>query len=386
MITFNGINGKTAKVMLDQIDETTAKQIQSIIIHPILKSSCVIMPDCHAGKGCVIGYTAALENDLIPNLVGVDIACGVNVVKFDFCENKKFNFEQFDRYVKQNIPLGFSTNDYNVLKEMTNEKPFIDLCKRVTNSIQEADRLYMRAASSVGTLGGGNHAAELDQDKNGNIWAMIHSGSRNLGKVVAEYYQNKAVEFCKQTGVKVCAEQAYLPIEYGGDDYIEAMKLCQLYASLNRKKMIDVISKFFKREYSSHVVETIESVHNYINFSDNIIRKGAVSAHKGEKLIIPLNMRDGVIIAMGKGNPEWNFSAPHGAGRILSRGQAKRQIILSDFKKTMEGIYSSTVTQDTLDESPFAYKDSQMIIDAIGDTVEVVEVIKPIYNIKSSGE
>ena len=393
MLKFQGKN--LATVMIDNIDEETRKQIVSLSNHPAFNTDMVIMPDCHKGAGCVIGYTRPLENDIVPNLVGVDISCGVCVSQLEQFDIESLDFKKFDRYVKQNIPMGFSISNNNNLKKLlpnsSRYQDYVELCKKVCSN-GNLENFVARVSNSVGTIGGGNHYLELDVSTTEqlttqpHLYVSVHTGSRNLGKQVAEFYQQKAVEFCDRMKIAIDKDVAYIPIEYGGDEYLESMKLCQEYAKLNRQEIMDVVERYFIENHKVGVVKTIESVHNYFDFEDNMIRKGAISAHKGQELVIPLNMRDGVIIGVGKGNIEWNNSSPHGSGRILSRHQAKKQVKLEDFQETMKGIYSSTINTDTLDESPFAYKPTDIILEAIKDTVDIVQVIKPIYNVKSGKE
>ena len=391
MIIYSGKN--KAYVMIDCIDSETAKQIVSIINHQAFNTDCVIMPDCHAGKGCVIGYTRQLEDNIVPNLIGVDISCGVSCLKLRSFDHNSIDFKKLDEYIRKAVPIGHNIHNFNVFErykqysqcaEQTKE-----ICKIITNNDHHKFcKLWARVNSSIGTCGGGNHFVSLDKDKYGDVYISIHSGSRYFGKMIAEYYQQKAVEFCKQFNISVTNDQAYLPLEYGADDYIKAMKVAQLYAQLNRQFMLEVIEIYFVNNHtnSPSTHKTIESVHNYIDFSDNVIRKGAISAHLGQKLVIPLNMRDGIILGTGKGNTAWNCSAPHGAGRNFSRSQAKKTIDLTDYQLSMTGIFSTSVNQSTLDESPMAYKDSDLIINSIKESVEIEDILKPIYNLKAGDE
>lgn len=391
------------KIFTDNIEDKAKEQINELLQQEPFKDCKVrIMPDVHAGKGCVIGFTADLGDKVIPNLVGVDIGCGMLCVKLG---KEKIDLERFDNVVKQSIPSGRNIREHKI-----DELDYI-LNLYCYRELKE-QRKFNRA---LGTLGGGNHFIELDKDDDGNVYLVIHTGSRNLGKQVAEYYQNLAIELCsgkeemwkrkaeiittyKEQGKKQEIQRAlkelekeykdnqpelpkelcYLTGEYR-DMYLHDMEICQRYASLNRKN----IALEILRKYMILAEEQFETIHNYINFEDNIIRKGSIRANKGEKVIIPINMRDGSIIAIGKGNEDWNNSAPHGAGRIMSRLKAKELINLDDFKKSMEGVYSTSVTENTLDEAPFVYKPMQEIIDNIKDTVDIVKIIKPIYNFKA---
>lgn len=391
------------KIFTDNIEDKAKEQINELLQQEPFKDCKVrIMPDVHAGKGCVIGFTANLGDKVIPNLVGVDIGCGMLCVNLG---KEKIDLERFDNVVKQSIPSGRNIREHKIdeLDDILNLYCYREL---------KEQRKFNRA---LGTLGGGNHFIELDKDDEGNVYLVIHTGSRNLGKQVAEYYQNLAIQLCsgkeemlkekeriiieyKEQGRKEEIQGAikelyqrykdntpdlpkdlcYLTGKYR-DMYLHDMEICQRYASLNRKN----IALEILRKYMILAEEQFETIHNYINFEDNIIRKGSIRANKGEKVIIPINMRDGSIIAIGKGNEDWNNSAPHGAGRIMSRLKAKELINLDEFKKSMEGIYSTSVTENTLDEAPFVYKPMQEIIDNIKDTVDIVKIIKPIYNFKA---
>lgn len=391
------------KIFTDNIEDKAKEQINELLQQEPFKDCKVrIMPDVHAGKGCVIGFTANLGDKVIPNLVGVDIGCGMLCVNLG---KEKIDLERFDNVVKKSIPSGRNIREHKIdeLDDILNLYCYREL---------KEQRKFNRA---LGTLGGGNHFIELDKDDEGNVYLVIHTGSRNLGKQVAEYYQNLAIQLCsgkeemlkekeriiieyKEQGRKEEIQGAikelyqrykdntpdlpkdlcYLTGKYR-DMYLHDMEICQRYASLNRKN----IALEILRKYMILAEEQFETIHNYINFEDNIIRKGSIRANKGEKVIIPINMRDGSIIAIGKGNEDWNNSAPHGAGRIMSRLKAKELINLDEFKKSMEGIYSTSVTENTLDEAPFVYKPMQEIIDNIKDTVDIVKIIKPIYNFKA---
>ena len=354
----------TARVFSKIRDEKAVEQIQTLMDQPFVEGSRVrIMPDYHWGAGCTIGFTAGLGEYVVPNLVGVDIGCGMYVESLG---KQDIDLKSFDRIVHE-IPAGF-----NSWKQAVQDAPFMRklLCfDEIKSSV--IDR-------QVGTLGGGNHFIELGRDeKTDEIFLVIHSGSRNIGKQVADHYQKLAE--------KTCQADVPRPLKYLKGDlaerYLHDMRLCQEYASLNRQTM----GKHIYRRFGIGG-PTFQTIHNYINASDNIIRKGAVSAKKGEKLIIPMNMRDGSLICVGKGNPDWNNSAPHGAGRLYGRKEAMRILNLSDFRASMRDVYSSTVDRDTLDEAPMAYKPTEEIIEAIQDTVVVESQLKPIYNFKAGRE
>jgi len=357
-------NYGTAKVFSEIRDEKAIEQIQVLMDQPFVEGSRVrIMPDYHWGAGCTIGFTAGLGDYIVPNLVGVDIGCGMYVESLG---KQDFDLKSFDRLVHE-IPAGF-----NSWKQPVEYASFMSnlLCyDEIKTSV--IDR-------QVGTLGGGNHFIELDIDeKTGEIFLVIHSGSRNVGKQVADYYQKLAERTCN---ADVPKPLKYLKGELA-QRYLHDMRLCQEYASLNRQTMGNYINKRF-----GIGGQTFQTIHNYINASDNIIRKGAVSARKGEKLIIPLNMRDGALICVGKGNSDWNNSAPHGAGRQYGRKEALRTLNLHDFQASMKDVYSTTVGRETLDEAPMAYKPTDEIINAIQDTVIIESHIKPIYNFKAGRE
>jgi len=370
MIEVNGKFGN-AKIFNDLVDETSLSQIYHLLSSPIAKNANIrIMPDIHAGAGCVIGSTFEIGDIVIPGVVGVDIGCGVlaiNLGKIDI------DFSALDNFIRNNIPSGFSVNN-NIEADVKIDS---GIGKRMLDIAVKIELDYGRDVRSLGTLGGGNHFIEIDKDENNNKWLLIHSGSRNFGLKIANYHQKKANESCggKMEGL------AYLSGDMA-DEYYEDMKVAQEFAILNRvtmsKKIIDYL------EVDS--IEKIESVHNYINFDDGIVRKGAISAKEGEPVIIPLNMADGAIIGTGKGNEDWNFSAPHGAGRLMSRSKAKETINLEDFQKVMDdaGVWTSCVSKSTLDESPFAYKNADDILRYLEPTVDVTHRIYPIYNFKAS--
>ena len=329
------------------------------------------MTDVHAGKGCVIGYTSNLTGRIIPNLIGLDIGCGI------LCTNLgriNISFDKLDKFILRSIPFGFERN-----KHASNDDFEPDFISELEEACDSLEIKFGEHLKGVGSLGGGNHFIEIAEDSSKNKWLLIHSGSRNFGLQVATWHQNKAISANRENGTGIGKDFAYLEGK-DRENYIRHMKVAQWYARLNRREMTDRILLLLDMK---KVAGQFESVHNYINFDDNIIRKGAISAHEGEKMIIPLNMRDGSLIAMGKGNKEWNYSAPHGAGRRLSRNQAKKQIDLKDFKATMKGIWTSTISERTKDEAPQAYKPKSEILQYISDTVDVVDTLKPLYNFKA---
>ena len=397
------IRGKysTAKVFADKVDEDSVRQIYDLCNQQFTENERIrMMPDVHAGAGCVIGTTMTVTDRVVPNLVGVDIGCGMETV---LIKGRQLEPEQLDKFIKFNIPSGFSIRD----KEHRYAEK-LRLSELRCAKYISLDRAYL----SLGTLGGGNHFIEADKGESG-IYIVIHSGSRHLGVEVAKHYQKRAVDELKHSGdadvKKLIAEMKsagrekeinaalkklnmqakkivpdHLAYVFGSafDDYIHDMKIVQEFAMMNRKAMMDDIIRGMQLKVS----DEFTTVHNYIDTENMIVRKGSVSAQKGERLIIPINMRDGSLICIGKGNPDWNFSAPHGAGRLFSRSQAKQSFTVSEFKKQMAGIYSSTINSATLDECPMAYKSMNDIVDNIGDTADITEVIKPIYNYKAGEE
>lgn len=394
------IRGKfnTAKVFTDIIDEDSIRQVYELCNQSFAEGAKIrMMPDVHAGAGCVIGTTMTITDRVVPNMVGVDIGCGMETVRI---KGRKLEVEQLDKLIKFNIPSGFDIR----------EKQHRYAEKTLLEELRCAEQVNLdRAYHSLGTLGGGNHFIEADKGEDG-IYIVIHSGSRHLGVEVAKFYQKRAIEELKHSGdddvrklidemklqgrekeieaaVREHNSQAkkavpdHLAYVYGTafDDYIYDMKIVQEFAMLNRKAMMDEIVRGMKLK----VEDEFTTIHNYIDTEKMIVRKGSVSAQSGERLIIPINMRDGSLICVGKGNDDWNCSAPHGAGRLFSRSQAKQNFTVSEYKKQMSGIYSTTINQSTLDECPMAYKSMDDIVKNIGDTVEIMEVIKPIYNFKA---
>ena len=383
------IKGKynTATIFIDELDNFTRDQIQNMVNHPAFaKTRISIMPDTHAGKGSVIGFTMRLNGYVIPNIVGVDIGCGMlayNMGNSNLTVKHQIDLKLFDEFIKENIPCGFNINkEYPDQCDITSEflMQLKTVCLKTNQSIE-------RVLYSMGTLGGGNHFIEIDKAPDGDIWFVIHTGSRNFGLQIANWHQNKAKNLSKTMFIEEdkYKDLEYLPMDHGGREYCADMQIAQQYACENREM---IAQKILKRFFKPGVVakDRIETVHNYISFKDNIVRKGAVSAHLDERLLIPFNMRDGVAICKGKGNLRYNFSAPHGAGRISSRTKAKATISMDTFKKSMEGIYSSCISERTLDESPDAYKDMNIILNNIKDTVDVEFLMKPIYNFKAEEE
>lgn len=371
------IEGKygKAKVFTDQIEVTAIEQVKELCDQPWTKKLPIrIMPDCHTGKGCVIGLTMPITDTVVSNLVGVDIGCGMEVAKIDI---KEMNFKKVDKAIRSRVPAG-----REIRKKPHPLNKHIDLTQLYCwPSIKQHEE---RIQNSLGTLGGGNHFIEINQDEAGYHYVVIHSGSRQLGTLVANHYQRIA----QQRLAKSSKKAENLPPNYlapltGVDmqHYLHDLLIAQQYAELNRIAMMQVIIE----ELGVEVLQQWTTIHNYVEPAKiPMLRKGAIAAHKDELVIIPLNMKDGSIIGIGKGNPDWNESAPHGAGRLMSRTTAKENISLDDYIKIMEGVYSTSISHHTLDEAPMAYKDKEVILKSIHDTVEIVEIIKPVYNFKAT--
>lgn len=414
------IEGYDVKIFTDNIEENAIEQIKELLSIDVFADKKIrIMPDVHAGAGCVIGFTGNLGDKVIPNIVGVDIGCGMLILNLDKLTD--IDFHAFHEHIRSNVPSGMIVREDRfgfkplVGEEMDiyREAKELVIQLRCYRSLKDSGRIN----KAIGSLGGGNHFIELDKDDAGDVYLVIHTGSRNLGKQVADIYQAKAVkhltdgddefeETIKRTieeykaagrrnelqGVikKMRKEheeaEPALPAALcyvegqAREDYLHDMRLCQQWAVLNRKLISLLLLRFFP---GIDIKDQFESVHNYIS-DDNIVRKGSISAKKGERSIIPLNMRDGSLLCTGKGNPDWNYSAPHGAGRVLSRTQAYEQIKMEDFEESMKGIYSESVNDSTRDESPMVYKPADEIIANIADTVSVDNIIKPIFNFKAS--
>ncbi|MCI9377812.1 MAG: RtcB family protein [Eubacterium sp.] len=391
-----------AKIFTDIVDESSISQVMLLLNQEFVSGSKIrLMPDIHAGAGCTIGTTMTITDKIVPNLVGVDIGCGMETIKI---KEKHLELMKLDKLIYEKIPSGFHVREktHRYFDKINLEDLY---CYRHINPA--------RAEKSLGTLGGGNHFIEANRDDEGGIYVVVHSGSRHLGLEVAKYYQEegyKALNGCAKKDIEdliarlkeqgkekqiqksitslkntkqtdIPKQLAYVSLDLF-HQYIHDMKIVQQYADFNRRAMMDEIIKGMKL----HVTEQFTTVHNYIDVDEMILRKGAVSAKKGEKLLIPINMRDGSLICIGKGEEDWNQSAPHGAGRLMSRSAAKESFTVSEFKKQMDGIYTTSVNKDTLDECPMAYKSMDDIVANIGDTAEIIKVIKPVYNFKAGGE
>ncbi|MGI6173690.1 MAG: RtcB family protein [Christensenellales bacterium] len=404
MVSVFEIKGKVATAICyaNSVEEEAVEQIRRMCDYELVAGSRVrIMPDVHAGKGCTIGTTMTVSDKVCPNIVGVDIGCGMYTVKL---KDESLRFEAIDTAAHY-IPSGMNVWERRI-------EHFDLTALRCFRALKDTRRLER----SLGTLGGGNHFIEIGKTSGGTLYLVVHSGSRNLGKQVADIYQRLAIDLhmgkedffrqqeelirtYKERGRRSEIQKALKALEkkfqrrspsvpedlcwlYGTylDDYLHDVEICQRFARRSRELMAEILLE----RGGLTAYDAFHTVHNYIDTDEMILRKGAIAARKGEKVLIPLNMRDGSILAIGKGNPEWNFSAPHGAGRIMSRTKARENIDMHDYRKSMAGIYSTSVNEDTLDEAPMAYKALEDIIDEIRDCVDIVDIIKPVYNFKAS--
>jgi len=364
----------SAKVYNDFVEETAVGQIINFLNHEAFQhGNIAIMPDVHAGAGAVIGFTAPLGNKVIPNVVGVDIGCGVCSWKLGQVDE---DFENLEKFIQRVVPSGFSVRTEKINFKNPKFRINKSFLEQIKELCERTEQDHDRVLYSIGSLGGGNHFIEIGKDGNGECWLAIHSGSRNFGLKVATWHQKKAIAKVGKMG-----GLAYLEDDAAGR-YLEDMNLAQIYAHLNRKVMgYYIVEKYFNLNVDK--LESIESVHNYISFGDKIIRKGAISAHKNERVIIPMHMAFGNVIGRGKGNDDWNQSAPHGAGRRMSRRKAKEELKLEDVKEQMKDVQTWSLSNATLDEAPDAYKDPNEIIEYLKETVEVEDIIKPVYNFKA---
>ena len=397
-----------AKVYTDNVDEACLEQVKGLLDLEVFQDVQIrIMPDCHAGASCVIGFTADLGDRIIPNIVGVDIGCGMLTVELG---NVALNLDKLDKIIRDKIPYGRQVNEGRLMRFPKIQEMYCYRSLKDTKKFEKA----------IGSLGGGNHFIEIDVDDEGCKYLVIHTGSRQLGKQVAEYYQKvarglhtgwgpvwdeeeKIKKEYKAAGRRADIQEALkelhrnfyqtapdMPLEYSflsgkyTEQYLHDMKICQEYADENRK----MIAKRIMEGYGLEAVSEFTTVHNYIDHDSNIIRKGAVSARSGEKLLIPINMRDGSLLCAGKGNSDWNYSAPHGAGRLFSRSAAKYEFTVEEYAETMKkaGIYSTCIDWSTLDECPMAYKGMDEIVNNIQPTADIVKILKPIYNFKATSQ
>lgn len=369
-----------ALIMTDYPGEEALSQVKSLLDSP-QSANCKIryMADMHRGKGCTVGYTQTLTNFVVPNFIGVDIGCGIYSYNLGI-KKSDIDFDALDIFIKQNIPSGFAIRSKPIDISQYLEG---DYYQQFTDIIEKLKLDKDKVLKSLGTLGGGNHFIELDEDPNGDVYLTLHTGSRNFGLQVCNYYQKLAKEFTDSCSpIPIISGMEYLPVKYGGLEYLSALNIAQKFAHINRTIIAEKICNLF---FGIDVPQNnIQSVHNYIDFTDNIIRKGAIRAHKDEIVVIPFNMRDGVAVCIGKGSEKWNYSAPHGAGRKMSRKKARESINIDEYKESMKGIYTSCINESTLDESPFAYKNYETVIEEMKETVDVLFVMKPIYNFKAS--
>lgn len=400
------------KIFTDNIEQEAIDQINILLEQPAFADCKVrIMPDVHAGAGCVIGFTADLGDKVIPNIVGVDIGCGMLTVELGCVD---IDYDKLDATIRARVPSG-----RNVHGDLVHETLIEKAKELITELHCKGDlRNISWLEHSMGTLGGGNHFIEIDEGSDGSKYLVIHTGSRNLGKQVADYYQRLAVKRlyakkeeradiiakCKAEGRErdIQAELAKLASKHSSnvpkdlcyleekdrDNYLHDMKICQLFANLNRdfiaSRIIGGMSWRYPYSVDKLVIDGFHTIHNYIELETNMVRKGAISANKSEKVLIPINMRDGSLLCIGKGNEDWNCSAPHGAGRIMSRNKARESISMESFRESMTGVYTTSVCESTIDESPMAYKPMDEIINNIKDTVDIVDILKPVYNFKAS--
>lgn len=397
MIELRNRIGNVVKIYGDIVEQEAIDQIVALTdFEPYLHSKVRFMPDVHVGAGCTVGTTMTIGDKLTPNLVGVDIGCGMFVIPLGKID---LDLQKLDEVINERIPSGQNIHETPVVT-----MPEIEQLRCL--KALELDKVY----ASIGTLGGGNHFIEANEDDEGNKYIVIHSGSRNLGVRVCKFYQKRAVEQMVDTSADVRrvitelkAEGRFTEISDAikaierkkvnealayveGDalaDYLHDMALTQQYATLNRETMARIIVDGLGIDVDWS--ETFHTIHNYIDMENGILRKGSVSAQDGERLIIPMNMRDGSLICLGKGNPDWNFSAPHGAGRLMSRSKAKETISMDEFRDSMSEIYSTSVCKSTIDEAPQAYKPMASIVEAIAPTATIERIIRPIYNFKAKG-
>ena len=396
------IKGKvnTAICFAKTVDYESIEQIQRMCDHEFTRGSRIrIMPDVHAGKGCTIGTTMTIQDKAVPNIVGVDIGCGMYTVRLNTSHIAFAKLDEAAHYIPSGQEVWDGRQEHFDLTELK--------CFR---SLRQTRRLER----SLGTLGGGNHFIEVDKASDGTLYLIIHSGSRNLGKQVAEFYQKLAIDLNKgmeayfekrdtliaeykaagrrkeiQAALKALqwtGKQTTIPEDlcylYGTylEDYLHDVEICQRFARRNREKMAQILLERCGIGYT----DAFHTIHNYIDTKERILRKGAVAAHKGERILIPINMRDGSVLAAGRGNPDWNYSAPHGAGRIMSRKKARQELDMEEYRRTMQGIYTTSVSESTIDEAPMAYKSIGEIIDVIRDSVDIVDIMKTIYNFKAN--
>jgi len=368
---------------VNNLDEKAKQKVFHLAKHPAIKDLISIMPDAHDGKGCVIGTTCHFGNGIIPNIVGVDIGCGITGYPLDSLD---IPLPELDQNIRKAIPVGFGHRNERNGMQLIEKYGFANLYEKLclTEKLIGYDK---RTIAQIGTLGGGNHFIEIGRTSADTYWIFIHSGSRNFGLNIANHFQTQAKSLCHKINIKVPVDMEYLPLEDGlaGSDYLYHMNIAQEFAHANRITMIRQILEIM--DYPFEQKDIIESVHNYISPVDNICRKGAISAYSGEKVIVPLNMAEGTIIGTGKGNKDFNFSAPHGAGRLFGRNAMKTQLksnpgIMNEFERRMTNVFSSCIDKNTIDESPMAYKPLSMIEAHLKETIDIENIVRPIYNLK----
>jgi len=383
--------GTTLLIHAARLDPGAREQIDSIVRHPVIQGPVAIMPDAHQGAGCVIGFTGRFGDGVIPNIVGVDIGCGVALYPLEGVSS--IDFTRLDDFIRNSIPLGMTSHDSpRFLDRFPLPRHLVQQARELCDEIEtgffrrHAPGRHTPPLLQLGTLGGGNHFIEIDRDREGRHSLVVHSGSRNLGKRIADHYQAKARETTRRKRLHLPPGQEFLPLAEGGREYLFWMERAQSYARLNRRLMLAVILSFFSLEYDES--RLIESVHNYVSERDHIIRKGAISAHADERVVIPLTMADGILLGVGKGNRDYNFSAPHGAGRRYGRTEMFRMlkqgvVTMEGYRETMKGIFSTSITPRTVDESRFAYKSLEEIEPFLKETVEITDRLTPCYNLKA---
>jgi len=390
MIEIEGQYGES-KIMIDNVEDGVISQLHDMMRNPAYTNPIRVMPDTHVGNDVVIGFTCKTNGKICPNAIGVDIGCGMVAQKHNlmYSDVDDAAFPVIDAAIRNRIPLGFNIHTgknilpVTIAKEAQKElniftKKFNDITGEDFGVVDYSEDWYLdnlckkinsdraQITNAIGTLGGGNHFIEIDVDEDDYIWSVVHSGSRNFGLKIANYHQ------------KQCGVNGYLEHEWAYDYFVD-MFFAQQYASVNRRIISDIIGFILDQR----ILNTVESTHNYVDPNDMIIRKGAIRSYENELMVIPFNMKDGTIICEGKSNPDWNFSAPHGAGRIMSRTQAKKNLNLDEFITSMNGIFSTSVGKSTLDEAPGAYKPAQIILDAIAPTAKIVHSLKPVYSLKA---
>ncbi|MGG2027741.1 RtcB family protein [Gottfriedia sp. S16(2024)] len=370
MIEFNGKHNN-GKILLDYVDTNVITQLKTILdTECFANSNIVVMPDCHISSGGVmVGFTMTLNDFIIPSIVGVDIGCGVSA--YHLGRMKTVKSEKLDKFIRKNIPIGSNIHEEPVIEPV-----------EIAEAIERLNLNYMYVMNSIATLGSGNHFIEIDKDENNHFWLVIHTGSRNFGFEIAKHHMNVAKENMKQLFGENYKGYEYLSKQEDKDAYLRDLSIAQHFASLNREMIAKIIiEKYFKLDIES--IKKIESVHNYIDLQNNILRKGAISASEGEEIIIPFNMAYGCVVGKGKSSGDYNYSAPHGAGRIMSRTDAAYKVDLDVYQKAMKGVFTTSVNKHTVDESPMVYKKPKLILENITEQIDIDFFMKPVYNLKA---